>query len=465
MKKTAFILTVLLLLLAGAGSASAVELKAGKIRAFDNNILTVSSEDGGVLTIEATDGTIPLKEPVKDLHIDGGEVEIPWDGLSFGGEPVRQGKRTLRATLTGTDRTVERTEITVEAGPPRSAVVCCLPVTRYFCANGKSTLRIEVTMSSAGAYEITIAPKDHPEEVAWRRRGTDDARSPMVVKWEGKGKKGRYCAPGEYIISAWSRSCPDRVQTAELTLLEKPLPEPELAVTGSLIPEDLSDDEAVWASLTAPVTVGSGSEGQGLYILSEKRRGDDWAGTVACRTVGVAVLEICGDGWVRVGAWRQSDGFYTEGYVKADKLRVIRPNQRYGAVVDKKAQTLTVYEYGKKLGTVKVSTGFTTMASREADTHCGVFLLGTRMQAFMTDGHWYDYPIRIEAGNLIHQAGYAREDGRRNFSEEIAALGTKASHGCIRVDPRATEENGGINAWWIWTHMGHDCKIIVLPEG
>ena len=43
-------------------------------------------------------------------------------------------------------------------------------------------------------------------------------------------------------------------------------------------------------------------------------------------------------------------------------------------------------------------------------------------------------------------------------------LGTKASHGCIRMDPRTTEENGGINAWWVWTHLGHDTKIIVTPE-
>ena len=464
MKKAAAVLAVLALLLAGAGPARAVELRAEKIRAFAGNILTVESEDGGRLTIEAYDGTIPLKNPVTDLRVEGGTVEIPWDGLSFGGEPLRQGRVTLRATLTGTDRTVEQTEITVEAGPPRPAMLCVLPVTPYFCANGKSQLRIEAAMSAPGAFEITVAPKDRPEEVVWRQRGTDDARDPMVIRWEGKGKKGKYCEPGEYVISAWTRACPDRVQTAEITLLDKPLPEEELAVTGSLIPEDLADDEAVWAALTAPVAVGNGSEGQGLYILARKSRGDDWAGTVACRTVGVAVLEIGEDGWVRVGAWRQSDGFYTEGYVKADKLRVVRPNPRYGAVVDKKNQTMTVYEYGKKLGTVRVSTGYSTMAHREADTHSGVFLLGTRLQSFMTDGHWYDYPIRIEAGNLIHQAGYAREEGRRNFTEEIAALGRKASHGCIRVDPRATQENGGLTAWWIWTHMGHDCKIIVTPE-
>ena len=46
-------------------------------------------------------------------------------------------------------------------------------------------------------------------------------------------------------------------------------------------------------------------------------------------------------------------------------------------------------------------------------------------------------------------------------SVSATLLGTMASHGCIRVDARVTEESGGINAWWIWTHMGHDCKIII----
>ena len=114
----------------------------------------------------------------------------------------------------------------------------------------------------------------------------------------------------------------------------------------------------------------------------------------------------------------------------------IRPDDRYGAIVDKKKQTMTVYEYGKKLGTVLISTGETTAVSRKADTHSGAYLMGTRMESFLQDGRYYNYPVRIDGFNLIHQAGYARESGLRDFGEELEALGTRASHGCIRVDPR-----------------------------
>ena len=111
-----------------------------------------------------------------------------------------------------------------------------------------------------------------------------------------------------------------------------------------------------------------------------------------------------------------------------------------------------------------VSTGFTTAEDRTADTHSGIYLLGTRMDGFGTDGHTYAYPIRMERLNLIHQMGYEMKNGERDFSAEMETLGTMASHGCVRVDARITEENNGINAWWIWTHMGHDSKIIVTPE-
>ena len=69
MKKTAAALAVLLLLLAAAGMASALELKAGTIRPFADNILTVTSEKGGTLTIEAISGTVPLKNPVTKMKI------------------------------------------------------------------------------------------------------------------------------------------------------------------------------------------------------------------------------------------------------------------------------------------------------------------------------------------------------------------------------------------------------------
>ena len=92
MKKAGIALAILLLLLALMAGASAVELKTGTVRAFGQNILTVTCEEGGLLTIEAWSGTLQLKNPATDLRIEAGETEIPWDGLSWGGEPMPAGK-------------------------------------------------------------------------------------------------------------------------------------------------------------------------------------------------------------------------------------------------------------------------------------------------------------------------------------------------------------------------------------
>ena len=462
MKKAGTALAVLLLLLAAATGAFAVELAAGPVRAYDRNILTVSSEEGGRLTIEAWNGTLPLKNPVTDLEIGAGTVEIPWDGLSFGGEPVPAGTIRLRATLACRDRTTEQTEIAVTAEAPLTAAVCCLPSAQRYYPDTKNQLKIEIALSAAGGWEVSIAPSDRPEEVIWRDSGRSDGAMPTVIRWNGRAA-GKQCAPGEYLICARSKACPERVQTALISILAEPLPEAELAVTGDLMPKDFSDEAAVWAALTAPVAVGDGSEGSGLRIMGEKGDRTGHIATVSCRTAGLAVLEITEDGWVRVGAWQQSDGRYIEGWVRADKLRVIRPNDRYGAVVDKKAQTMTVYEDGRKIGTVRVSTGYTTEENRDADTHSGVYLTATRMEAFSQYRHIYNYPIRIDGKNLIHSTGYVLTDGLRDYGEELDALGTKASHGCIRIDPQAEEEED-INAWWVWTHLGRDTKIIVTPE-
>ena len=467
MRKTAAAITVVLLLIAAAFSASAVTIEAGRIRPFDDNILTVTSEDGGRLTIEAVSGTIPLENPVTNLPVEGGTVEIHWDGLSYNGEPLTPGSVTLRATLKGSDRTVEAAEIRRETGAPVPAVLCCLPAAQEFYPDGKHVLKIEVAVSARGTYEVSIARKDDPEEILWHSRTTySDRGGPIVLRWDGKGKNHKFCPPGEYIISARSVFRGQYVQTADLTILEEPLPEPELTVTGSLIPADLEDDAAVWAALMAPVAVGDGGEGKGLVLMKEKnaRWSKERAGTVNCRTVGLEILEVYDDGWAKVAGWTQPDGKYTEGYVKQDKLKMVRPNSRYGAVVDKKKQTLTVYENGKKIGTVMVSTGWTSAEDRSADTHSGVYLMGTRLDDFADYGHTYCYPVRIDGYNLIHQMGYVMSNGERDFSSEMETLGTSASHGCIRVDARITEENNGINAWWIWTHMGHDTKIIVIPE-
>ena len=71
MRRTAAAL-IISLLLAAIFPVHALELETGIIRPFADNILTVTSEDGGLLTIEAINGTVPLENPVTEMRVEGG---------------------------------------------------------------------------------------------------------------------------------------------------------------------------------------------------------------------------------------------------------------------------------------------------------------------------------------------------------------------------------------------------------
>ena len=46
-----------------------------------------------------------------------------------------------------------------------------------------------------------------------------------------------------------------------------------------------------------------------------------------------------------------------EGYVPVSRLKTVIPNNRFGLVIDKKSQTMQVWQDGEKLGEIAVSTG------------------------------------------------------------------------------------------------------------
>ncbi|MBR6027561.1 MAG: L,D-transpeptidase [Clostridia bacterium] len=455
---------LLCLFLLAAAPALALELQVGTVTPFDPNPITVISSQPGTLTITAVSGVRKLENPVTDLPVEAGETGLTWQGLTFGGEPVAGGPVTLEATVVHADGSTETAAVKVQIRKPRVVVVSVLPSAQAWYPDKNNKLKIDVTLSRQGHFFMELASAGKPDEVLWRCQGDNNTREPSSVLWNGRLNGGKTCPAGEYILTAYSRAVPDIRQTHSLTILEAPLPEPEFTVSSAFLPEDLTDDAAVWEALMAPVVVGIGGEGKGLHILRSKTsRGDD-AGTVNCRTVGLVIREICEDGWVLVGAWRQKDGAYVEGYIKRENLTVVRPNTHYGVLLDKKNQTITVYEEGKPIGTAQVSTGLVREGYSQADSRSGVYLVGTRMSSFRREGYCYDYPLRIDGANLIHQIGYRTVDGVPNFTDQIAELGQKASHGCIRVDMRVTEENGGINAWWIWTHLERNTKIIVTED-
>jgi hypothetical protein len=82
---------------------------------------------------------------------------------------------------------------------------------------------------------------------------------------------------------------------------------------------------------------------------------------------------------------------------------------------------------------------------------------------FAQEGYRYEYPIRYDAGNIIHSVGYVRVGRVRDYSANLPLLGQKASHGCVRVNLFAMEESN-INMYWLWTRLPYHTRVIILDD-
>ena len=226
------------------------------------------------------------------------------------------------------------------------------------------------------------------------------------------------------------------------------------------MPMNIRDTEAMWAMLTAPMTVVKGDNRSQAYLLAEPDDGANRVAEVTCATQGVHVLETLDNGWSRVEcysssfsgspvkAWNQ----LTEGYIRTDRLERVTVPQKYGLVVDKLDQRLYIFEDGELLDVLAVSTGFVTNGAPFNETRSGEYLLYSRTGEFPSGNLSCGYGIRYNDGDLIHEVPHVKgEDGSKNYWYCERYLGEKASHGCIRVQRLPTPK--GINMEWVWDHL------------
>ena len=445
-------------LLLAAGRACALELSADTVTPFAENRITVRCESAGTLTVTPSLADFPFRSAAENLPVEAGTAVISWNGLSWLGEPLPPGIVTLKAVLSLPSGGVSEASVRVRVGNPLCAAVSCLPSADVFCP-ARGSLRIECGLSRKGSVKLEIASAAEPGKVLRTLTGKARDTVPVQLKWDGKDQKRRPLPAGEYLLTAVTSACPAYRVTSSVILADEPVSLPDVFVTGEIIPSDPEDDEAVWAALTAPSVVGAGTEGQGLYLMKKKKYAP--GGSISARTVAVRVMDLEENGWCRVAVWRQAVGEYMEGWVQRDKLTVIAPRLHYGALINKKRQTMTVYQDGKRLGTLRISTGLLSSENPLAATPPGVYLIGSRMKDFQNSGFHYDYPIRLHGDYLLHTVGYQTRDNARVYAVELANLGSPASHGCIRMDVRPAEDGSGLSAWWVWTRLGRDTRVIV----
>ncbi len=250
---------------------------------------------------------------------------------------------------------------------------------------------------------------------------------------------------------------------------------------------DLTDPEhqrAIWDVMMQPITVLEGDQTENIYITNEpgisaRPYKENCAGELHGQSQGVRVLEedTDGDGYVRIEAYTndgtKTDNSYMEsiaaskvqGYIKKSRLYQVTPSDKYALLVDKLRQKLYVFEEGRIISSLDVSTGLNTKNQPYNETPAGEFLVVSWTGDFPAGRNTIGrFALRINGGTLLHEVLHdVGADGTtRIYSNYEPQLGYKASHGCVRIPRRKNAE--GINMQWLWDNLEKNTKVLIWED-
>ena len=229
-------------------------------------------------------------------------------------------------------------------------------------------------------------------------------------------------------------------------------------------PMDLSDEKAIWAMLTSPITVVRANDKvkaledqmRQTVLYAEPDEKSEKIGMVTGQSQGVHVLETRDDGWSKVETYSTSfhdskvknwNGFVT-GWIPTRKLITdTKVNQHYGIIIDKLTQRLYLYVDGHLETSMAVSTGLYNRRQPYNESRSGEFLLIYYRKGDLPDGDMHCLnPIRFNGGDYLHEVPHKRlADGTKNYKAYESKLGTRASHGCIRVQRQKNAKGYNMN--------------------
>ena len=222
---------------------------------------------------------------------------------------------------------------------------------------------------------------------------------------------------------------------------------------------DFRNEEAMWAMLTAPMTVVDGNFRAQADVFAEPDETSKVVADVTRSTQGVHVLETLDNGWTKIelysssfaGSPNKAYNVLTTGYIQTELLREVEVRTEFALIVDKLTQRLYIYQDGKLIDELLVSTGLPTRQDPENETRSGEYLLFSATGGFWSGELLCNYGIRYNDGDLIHEVPHREKESGDDYSTTEPKLGQRASHGCIRVQRKRTEN--GINMRWIWNNM------------
>ena len=237
-------------------------------------------------------------------------------------------------------------------------------------------------------------------------------------------------------------------------------------------PMDITDEEAVWEMLSAPITVIDASYKSQKKVYAEPSEDSRTVAVVTGASQGVRVIEHLDNGWSLIELYSstfhdnsiEAWNMLVQGYVKTSLLKTKEVNEKYHIVVDKLTQRLYLFGEGKLLATLLVSTGVANAEQPYNETRSGEFLYISPTGGFRSDNMFCPMGMKFNDGDLLHEVPYIQrsEGGTKIYSTTEPYLGERASHGCIRVQRKANAD--GYNMEWIWDHRADVGRIVVWED-
>ena len=240
------------------------------------------------------------------------------------------------------------------------------------------------------------------------------------------------------------------------------------------LPMDITDEAAVWAMLTAPITVVDNGKANNqrnqTVIYREPDASSEAIGTVTYTSQGVHVLETR-DEWTLIECYSSSFhdskvkawNMLVQGWVPTKYIRTVTPNQELGYVIDKLTQRLYIFKDGHLYDTLLVSTGKANKKQPYNETRAGEFLMMVPEVGGFSDGSMIcSMAIRFNGGDLIHEVPHTTGQHGNYYGTYEPSLGKKASHGCVRVQRHRTSL--GTNMSWIWENRKNNTKLVIWED-
>jgi lipoprotein-anchoring transpeptidase ErfK/SrfK len=247
-------------------------------------------------------------------------------------------------------------------------------------------------------------------------------------------------------------------------------------------PMDLNDEKALWEMLTAPMTVADIDMNKQTVIYAEPDEKSEGVGMLTGQSQGVHVLETLDNGWTKVQTYSTSfhdskvknfNAFVT-GYVPTKKLKTVQVNQNYGIIIDKLTQRLYFFKDGHLETSLAVSTGkYNPSAKKQQpynETRSGEYLIIWTKTGSLIDedsGMICSYALKFNAADYIHEVPHKNnKDGTPNYRGFEEILGTRASHGCIRVQAKKNSQgyNMKVLSELIKKRKDKNCVKLVIWE-